>query len=131
MSFSPILGPDIPAFARADSAPPPEVWAFFRWALKGAWSGIIWASFWSVLVGSLEAISATLLGRIIDGVAATDRGHIVSDLGPLFILFAVYYLIVRPVIFGMNTAAARGIGAGDFERRADPDSGRGNFGFGQ
>ncbi|MBC7479412.1 MAG: ABC transporter ATP-binding protein [Pseudorhodobacter sp.] len=106
MSFSPILGPDIPAFARADTAPPPRVWAFFGWALKGAWAGIIWASFWSVLVGSLEAISATLLGRIIDGVAATDAAHIVADLGPLFVVFAVYYLLVRPVIFGMNTAAA-------------------------
>ncbi len=106
MSFSPILGPDIPAFARADTAPPPRVWAFFGWALQGAWAGIIWASFWSVLVGSLEAISATLLGRIIDGVAATNPAHIVADLGPLFAVFAVYYLLVRPVIFGMNTAAA-------------------------
>jgi len=106
MSFSPILGPDIPPFARADTPPPQRVWPFFGWALQGAWAGIIWASFWSVLVGSLEAISATLLGRIIDGVAATDAAHIVADLGPLFVVFAVYYLLVRPVIFGMNTAAA-------------------------
>jgi ATP-binding cassette subfamily B protein len=106
VSFSPILGPEIPAFQRADTAPPPKVWAFFGWALKGAWKGIIWASFWSVLVGSLEAISATLLGRIIDAVAGTTPATIVTDLGPLFAVFAVYYLIVRPVIFGMNTAAA-------------------------
>ena len=106
MSFSPILGPEIPAFARADTAPPAKVWAFFGWALKGAWAGIIWASFWSMLVGSLEAISATLLGRFIDGVAGTDAGHIAHDLGPLFAVFAVYYLIIRPVIFGMNTAAS-------------------------
>jgi ATP-binding cassette subfamily B protein len=106
MSFSPILGPEIPAFTRAETAPPRTVWAFFGWALRGAWAGIIWAAFWSVLTGSLEAVSATLLGRIIDGVAATDRGHIAQDLGPLFIVFAAYYLVIRPVIFGMNTAAA-------------------------
>ena len=106
MSLSPILGPMIPPFAVAEGGPPAKTWAFFRWALRGAWWGIAWASFWSVLVGSLEAISATLLGRIVDGVAATDPTRIATDLAPLFAIFALYYLIVRPVIFGMNTAAA-------------------------
>ena len=106
MSLSPILGPMIPPFAVAEGGPPAKTWAFFRWALRGAWWGIAWASFWSVLVGSLEAISATLLGRIVDGVAATDPTRIATDLAPLFAIFALYYLVVRPVIFGMNTAAA-------------------------
>lgn len=106
MTFSPILGPNIPAFDPADGPPPPKTWPFFRWAVRGAWRGIIWAAFWSVLVGSLEAISATLLGRIIDAVAATSAARMAQDLWPLFAIFAVYYLIIRPIIFGMNTAAA-------------------------
>ena len=106
MTFSPFLGPHIPPFAAAEGAPPTRTWAFFRWAIRGGWNGIIWAAFWSVLVGSLEAISATLLGKIIDGVAATSPANFAADLGPLFAIFAFYYLILRPVIFGMNTAAA-------------------------
>ena len=106
MSFSPILGPQIRHFAPAEGPPPATTWAFFRWAVRGAWWGIGWATFWSVLVGSLEAISATLLGKILDGVAASTTTRLFADLAPLFIAFAVYYLIIRPVIFGMNTAAA-------------------------
>ena len=73
MSLSPILGPMIPPFAVAEGRPPTRTWAFFRWALRGAWWGIAWAAFWSVVVGSFEAISATLLGMIVDGVANTSR----------------------------------------------------------
>ena len=65
-----------------------------------------WAGFWSVLTGSLEAISATLLGMIIDGVAETSPENFATDLAPLFAIFALYYLVLRPIIFGMNTAAA-------------------------
>jgi ATP-binding cassette subfamily B protein len=106
MTFSPILGPAIPPFAPSEGPPPRTTFAFFLWAVRGAWWGIAWAVFWSVLVGSLEAISATLLGMIIDGVAATSPANFATDLAPLFVIFAVYYLILRPVIFGMNTAAA-------------------------
>lgn len=106
MTFSPILGPQIPPFAPAVTAPPQTTFAFFRWALRGAWAGISWASFWSVAVGSLEAVSATFLGMIIDAVANSNKDTIFIDHGALLAGFAVYYLILRPVLFGMNTAAA-------------------------
>ncbi len=106
MTFSPILGPQIPPFAPAVTAPPQTTFAFFRWALRGAWAGITWASFWSVAVGSLEAVSATFLGMIIDAVANSNKDTIFIDHGALLAGFAIYYLILRPVLFGMNTAAA-------------------------
>ena len=106
MAFSPLLGPEIPPFAPAGSEPPQKVWPFFRWALKGSWKGIGWAGFWSVLVGSFEAISATLLGIIIDDIATVDPARMWQDIGFVFGLFAFYYLLARPVVFGLNTAAA-------------------------
>jgi ATP-binding cassette, subfamily B, bacterial len=106
MTFSPILGPQIPPFAPAATSPPQSTFAFFRWALRGAWAGITWASFWSVMVGSLEAVSATFLGMIIDAVANADRATVFVDHGALLAGFAIYYLILRPALFGMNTAAA-------------------------
>ena len=106
MRFSPILGPEIPAFAPAASDPPTSTYAFFRWALKGSGSGIAWAGFWSLAVGSLKAITATLLGVIIDRVTLSSPDRLLPDLGPMFLGFALYFLILRPVLFGMNTAAA-------------------------
>jgi ATP-binding cassette, subfamily B, bacterial len=106
MTFSPILGPEIPPFAPATSAPPPKTLAFFRWALGGSWAGISWASFWSVLVGSLEAITAALLGKIIDAIANADKATVFIDHGALLAGFVIYYLVIRPALFGMNTAAA-------------------------
>ncbi len=106
MTFSPILGPQIPPFAPAVTVPPQTTIAFFRWALRGAWAGITWASFWSVAVGSLEAVSATFLGLIIDAVASADKASVFVDHGALLAGFAIYYLIIRPALFGMNTAAA-------------------------
>lgn len=106
MTFSPILGPQIPPFAPAVTVPPQTTFAFFRWALRGAWAGITWASFWSVAVGSLEAVSATFLGLIIDAIASADRASVFVDHASLLVGFAIYYLIIRPALFGMNTAAA-------------------------
>ncbi len=106
MPFSPILGPEIPPFAPADAPPPGRVWPFFSWALVGAWRGILWAIFWSVLVGSFEAISATMLGILIDGLGQSEPARMWQDIGLIFSVFAFYYLIARPVVFGLNTAAA-------------------------
>ena len=92
MMFSPILGPQIPPFAPAVTVPPQTTVAFFRWALRGSWAGITWASFWSVAVGSLEAVSATFLGMIIDAVATADKATVFVDHGALLAGFAIYYL---------------------------------------
>ncbi len=106
MSFSPILGPEIPPFAPALTVPPGKVWPFFRWALVGAWRGIFWAIFWSALVGSFEAISATLLGEMIDKVTKSEPARMWQDIGWVFAVFAGYYIVARPIAFGLNTAAA-------------------------
>ena len=87
MSFSPILGPMIPPFAPAVGQPPTRVWTFFRWALRGAWRGIVWASIWSVVVGSFEAVSATLLVflSLFAGVIMARAGQqpMLPGLGPI------------------------------------------------
>ena len=74
MSF----GPNIAPFRPASTTPPQTTWAFFRWAVEGAWPGILWATFWSAAAGSLEAISATLLGMTVAEVRnrATINGAI-------------------------------------------------------
>lgn len=102
----PVLGPEIPPFDAAEGPPPGRMGPFFRWALRGAWAGILWAGFWSAVVGSLEAISATLLGLIVDAVNRPGPGGMVQDHWFLMAAFGVFYLVFRPAVFGLNTAAA-------------------------
>jgi ATP-binding cassette, subfamily B, bacterial len=105
--MNPILGPEIPPFAPAELTPPSRLGPFLAWALKGAWGGILWATFWSVLAGSLEAVSATILGHIVDAAAAAgDPATAVSDHWLLAALFLGFYLLVRPAVLGLNTASA-------------------------
>ncbi len=77
-----------------------------RWALRGAWAGIFWALLWSAAAGSLEAISATILGRVVDAASAADPMSVLTDHWQLALFFFVFYLVLRPVVFGLNTAAA-------------------------
>lgn len=101
-----ILGPNIPPFAEAETPPPARLWPFFGWALKGAWAGMLWATFWSALAGSLEAVSATILGKVVDAATSADPATALGTHWVLGALFLVFYLILRPAVLGMNTAAA-------------------------
>ena len=101
MSF----GPNIAPFRPASSTPPQTTWAFFRWAVEGAWPGILWATFWSAAAGSLEAISATILGRVVDAANTTAPDAVFQDHFWLFALFLGFYLILRPTVFGISTSA--------------------------
>lgn len=100
-----ILGPTIAPFRPAASTPPQTTWAFFRWAVEGAWPAILWATFWSAAAGSLEAVSATILGHVIDAANTATPATVFQDHFWLFALFLGFYLIVRPLVFGINTSA--------------------------
>ena len=99
------IGPTIPPFLPADGPPPGATWPFLRWALRGAWAGVLWATLWSAAAGSLEAVSATILGRVVDAANTADPATVFSDHWPLFAAFLGFYLIARPLIFGLSTAS--------------------------
>src|SRR3989338_1018911 len=101
MSF----GPNIAPFRPASTTPPQTTWDFFRWAVKGAWPVILWATFWSAAAGSLEAISATILGRVVDAANTTAPEAVFQEHFWLFALFLGFYLILRPTVFGISTSA--------------------------
>ncbi|MEO6299327.1 MAG: ABC transporter ATP-binding protein [Paracoccaceae bacterium] len=100
-----MLGPRIKPFRPTEIAPPQTRLAFFRWALEGAWPGLIWATFWSAAAGSLEAVSATILGRVIDAANTAMPATVFVTHWQLFALFVAFYLVVRPLVFGLNTSA--------------------------
>ncbi len=99
------IGPAIPPFLPADGPPPGHTWPFLGWALRGAWAGVLWATLWSAAAGSLEAVSATILGRVIDAANTATPATVWHDHWLLFAGFLAFYLLARPLIFGLSTAA--------------------------
>jgi len=95
----------IPAFRPADGPPPRRLGAFFRWALNGAWPGIWIATFISAVGGTVEVMAALVLGWVIDAAVASDGVGFFAQNWLLLALFAAFFLILRPLAFGLNSAA--------------------------
>ncbi len=91
-------------FKPVDTAPPRTLGAFFRWCLGGSWPILGVAGFVSALAGTLEVISALLLGWVIDAALASEPGAIFTDNAWLLAAFVVFYLLVRPLVFGASAA---------------------------
>ena len=98
----------IDAFAPSDGPPPNRLTAFFLWCLRGAFPVLLVAGALSALVGTLEVISAFVLGRLIDtALAAGPDGFFTEHVG-LMVFAAAFFVLIRPVTFGLS-AAANGI----------------------
>ncbi|CTQ49415.1 ABC transporter ATP-binding protein [Jannaschia donghaensis] len=97
------VGDRIDPFARADGPPPTDLLAFFRWCLAGAWPVILVAFAISAMAGITEIITAFLLGAVIDSAIAGADGYFVRN-AVLLSLFVVFYLVLRPLIFGASAA---------------------------
>jgi ATP-binding cassette subfamily B protein len=98
------MGDLIDGFQPADVPPPQTLWAFCKWCLSGAWPVLWIAAVVSAIAGTMEAITALLLGRVID--AATQSGPIdfFSQNLTLVMVFVGFFLILRPLAFGVSAA---------------------------
>ena len=52
--------------------------------------------------GALEAYTALLLGLIIDSALASERHLLISENGALLIGALIFFLILRPLVFGLS-----------------------------
>ena len=103
------LGDLIDPFQRADRPPPRTLAAFIMWALHGAMPVLSIAAVLSALAGMLEVITALLLGAVIDSALASGPNPFYFDEHVLLLsAFAAFFLVLRPVVFGIS-AAANGI----------------------
>jgi ATP-binding cassette, subfamily B, bacterial len=100
-----ILSRMIPAFAAAEGPPPRATMPFVRWALRGAWPGIWFASVIAVLGGVTEVLAALALGWVVDAaVGHQGTGFFGANWG-LLAGFVLFFLVIRPLAFGLNSAA--------------------------
>ncbi|SEQ87595.1 ABC transporter ATP-binding protein [Thalassovita taeanensis] len=102
MKFESLIDP----FGHANGPPPQTLLAFIRWALADSWRALSLAAFLSCLAGGLEAGTALLMGLIVDSVADSDpTAYFVGGNLSLLIGGALFFLIARPLIFGLSSAA--------------------------
>ncbi len=99
------LGRLIDSFVPAEGPPPQALGAFFKWCLSGAWPMLWVAAGISAIAGATEVLSATILGWVID--AAVDRGPagFIAEHLALVLVFLVFYLVLRPLAFGLSSAS--------------------------
>ena len=100
------LGHMIDAFRPAEGPPPDRLLPFFGWCLSGAWGGLSLAAVTSALGGVADVFAAVLLGRVVDAVATGSPDGIWAESGLLIIAFVGFFLLLRPVIFGLSTATS-------------------------
>lgn len=98
------LGDLIDGFKPANGPPPRTLWAFCKWCLSGAWPVLSLAAIVSAVSGTMEAGTALLLGWVIDAAASSDPATFFTNNWPLIAGFCAFFLIVRPLSFGISAA---------------------------
>ena len=95
----------IDAFQHADGAPPRTLYAFFLWCLRGAMPVLSVAGALSAIAGTLEVVSALILGAVIDRALASEAGSFFSDNAWMLLGSAAFFMLARPLAFGASAAA--------------------------
>ncbi|ASP19718.1 arginine ABC transporter ATP-binding protein [Antarctobacter heliothermus] len=93
------LLPQIDPFQPADGAPPETLWAFTRWALKGAERPILLAVLITALTGVSELVAARFTGWVIDGAEVTGQGAFWGPYWGLIVFGLLFFLLIRPILF--------------------------------
>lgn len=96
----------IKPFQPAEGPPPETLGAFLRWCLSGAWIVLFLAAFLSALAGAMEAGTAWILGRVIDATVTVGPEAFFDGRNLTLIIGAIaFFLIVRPLLFGLSSAS--------------------------
>ncbi len=98
------LGEMIDPFEPAKTAPPRSLWAFCKWCLAGTWPVLLLAAVFSAIAGTMEAVTALLLGWVIDAAATTTPQAFFSENWGLVAIFVAFFLLVRPITFAASAA---------------------------
>ena len=99
------LGSLIDAFAPASGVPPGQLGAFFNWCLHGSWKPLWVAAAISALAGSMEVVSALILGWVIDAALSHGPEGFFTANASLFTWFLLFYLVLRPLSFAASAAS--------------------------
>ena len=91
-------------FVRADGPPPQTIWAYSRWALRGAGPAICLLAVLSILAGVAEVLGAWLVGWIVDIAAGKPAVDFFAENALTLGAVAGFFMILRPVLLSLNGA---------------------------
>ncbi|MEM9138509.1 MAG: ABC transporter ATP-binding protein [Pseudomonadota bacterium] len=94
----------IDPFVPADAPPPTTIWAYGRWAIRGAEWPILLLMASSLALGILEAVAAFVVAWAVDLTVNADRATFFSENAWLLLAAAAFFLILRPLLNVMNGA---------------------------
>ena len=95
----------IDAFRPADGPPPRTLVSFMRWAIRGAELPLVVAGLLFTITGTLEVVTALLLGHIIDSALAAGPENFFSTHLWLILGTLAFFLLLRPACFLASAAA--------------------------
>ncbi|MBY6049278.1 ABC transporter ATP-binding protein [Vannielia litorea] len=95
----------IDAFRHADGAPPDKLMPFMHWAVRGAEVPLVASGLLFTITGTLEVITALLLGQIIDSALAAGPDAFFSTHLWLILGTLGFFIIIRPACFLASAAA--------------------------
>ncbi|MFY0633763.1 MAG: ABC transporter ATP-binding protein [Vannielia sp.] len=95
----------IDAFRPAEGPPPATLLPFMRWAVRGAEVPLVGAGLLFVLTGTLEVITALLLGDIIDAALSSGPDAFFSTHLWLILGTIAFFVLIRPACFLASAAA--------------------------
>ena len=98
-------GSMIDAFQPAEGPPPQSLGRFFLWCLSGAWGPLTLATVLSAIAGAMEVVTAWYLGRVVDTAQSGDPAQVFADNWPLYLGFALFLVVARPLAFGLSAAS--------------------------
>ncbi|MCA0929706.1 ABC transporter ATP-binding protein [Ruegeria profundi] len=94
----------IDPFRTIETPPPQTLGAFIRWCLSGAWPMIFVAAGFSAMAGAMEAVTAWMLGQVIDLATESGRENFLSAQNLWMILGVVaFFMLLRPALFGLSS----------------------------
>ncbi|SPH23577.1 Putative multidrug export ATP-binding/permease protein [Defluviimonas aquaemixtae] len=95
----------IDAFRPAEGPPPRTLGAFMLWCLSGAWGPLGLAAALSATAGTMEVVTAWILGRIVDIATVADPLTVFATEWPILLFFAFFLVVLRPLAFGLSAAS--------------------------
>ncbi|PUB17154.1 ABC transporter ATP-binding protein [Yoonia sediminilitoris] len=92
----------IDPFERAEGPPPDTLMAFLRWCLGGSLKVTGWAGVVSALAGTLEVLTAIMLGWVIDAALNSSPDGFFTGNIALLLGVSAFFVILRPAILGLS-----------------------------
>lgn len=92
----------IDPFAPADGPPPQQLMAFMLWALRGSLRTVTLGAVISALAGTLEVMTALMLGWVIDAAISSQPDAYFSQNMALLVGVTLFFVVLRPLVLGVS-----------------------------